>query len=103
MAVHINDEHLAYLRRKDKEEYMKVLALTKLLYRGDIKVGETVSRYTSITCSGLSKKWLDGVVTYVHPKHYFHTVEFTLPNGNKIRECFQGTARKQNAKTEVVE
>lgn len=39
-------------------------------------------------------KVFPGVVVYVHPAERFHTVEFTLPSGKKIRESFPGVMRR---------
>ena len=33
---------------------------------------------------------MDGVVVYIHPRGRYHVVEYDLPRGQKLRECFAG-------------
>ena len=35
---------------------------------------------------------MKGVVVYIHPQGRYHTVEFELLTGGKIRESFQGVS-----------
>lgn len=99
--VNFTEEAVKKIRDNDRDKYKHLLALTKKMYRGDIKIGDVVERYTDFGYRG-KRSWEKGIVIYIHPKHNFHCVEFTFANGNKIRECFKGTARLQSSTMEVV-
>lgn len=33
---------------------------------------------------------MEGVIVYIHPRGRYHMVEYDLPLGRKLRECFAG-------------
>ena len=53
------------------------------------EVGETVIRRPATFGRGRMK----GRVVYVHPAGRFHVVEFELPRGGTLRECFAGAGK----------
>lgn len=60
-----------------------------------VRVGDKVRRMSEILSQQDAenhsvRRPMVGKVTYVHPKRRFHVVEFELPRGGKVRECFQG-------------
>ena len=63
-----------------------------------VKVGDKVTRKTEFgvefdkdTPRGHAPKiTMHGTVIYVNYKHFYHVVEFLLPNGKKYREGFKG-------------
>ena len=61
-----------------------------------MKLGDKVMRLPeTFTDSGEDKRSLRrtvaGRVVYIHPKGYYHTVEFEL-NGGHVRESFKGVS-----------
>lgn len=58
-----------------------------------LKVGDVVCRPWRHCDSSDPKVYKTGVVSYVHPRGYYHTVEFTLRPGVTVRESFQGVRR----------
>lgn len=56
-----------------------------------VRVGDKVRHMSEILSQqDEEKRSVVGKVTYVHPKRRFHVVEFELPRGGLVRECFQG-------------
>lgn len=38
----------------------------------------------------LASREIEGVIVYIHPRGRYHMVEYDLPRGKKLRECFAG-------------
>lgn len=58
-----------------------------------LKIGDRVSRFPVCFLTENGNKACRpriGTVTYIHPKHRFHTVEFRAKNGYKWRESYFG-------------
>lgn len=60
-----------------------------------VRVGDKVRRMSEILSQRDEEKrsvrrTMTGRVVWVHPKRRFHLVEFELPSGGLVRECFQG-------------
>ena len=60
-----------------------------------VRVGDKVRRESEFLSQQDEEKrsvrrTMTGRVVLVHPKRRFHLVEFELPRGGLVRECFQG-------------
>ena len=60
-----------------------------------VRVGDKVQRVSEILSQQDAenhsvRRTLPGRVVWVHSRGRFHVVEFELPRGGLVRECFQG-------------
>lgn len=65
-------------------------------YPVKVREGDRVNyRLTNLAEQGREEdRTYPGKVIYVHPAERYHTVEFKLPSGKKIRESFPGVIRR---------